>query len=111
MISVGGAAEGPDIGGWQWAAALIVLGAAAPLLGAALADGLLAATGCPFGWHAAEPCRVAGLDLEPLIARLGGLAWMAFVTVPAGGAALLLLGIAYLAVRARRAHRARRSRP
>ncbi|HEV7291445.1 MAG TPA: hypothetical protein VGN79_03915 [Devosia sp.] len=60
-----------------------------PIVSVVLAIVLADANGCEIGKMAPQPCPVLGLDIGGLLYAMKGLSWLAVMTLPLGGGALI----------------------
>ena len=78
---------------------VIVSWTAFPLVCALIATLVAAICGCTLNETAAAPCVVFGVDLGKTLYTLGVMGWLGVVTLPTGGAALVLYTIFVVAQR------------
>lgn len=78
------------------ALALIVLFAAAPLIGAVIASWLAEANGCLLNEGSVNPCMILGMDWGGTLYTLFVLGWFMLATLPLGGGALIVFVIVFI---------------
>jgi hypothetical protein len=69
---------------------LIALLGIAPILSAVIAGSIAAANGCRLDEAGVYPCVIGGQDYGGLLATMGVLGWLALVSLPLAGTALLV---------------------
>ncbi len=75
---------------------LIVLFAAAPLIGVVIASWLAEANGCMLNEGSVNPCFIFGMDWGGALYTLFVLGWFMLATLPLGGGALIVFVIVFI---------------
>lgn len=83
---------------WAYGVAIvvIVLFAAAPLIGVLIASGLAEANGCMLNEGSVNPCIILGADWGGALYTLFVLGWFMLATMPLGGGALIALVVVFI---------------